>query len=106
LVADASKSGKQGKGDKDDGGDPPLYFALQSFLANADLIGTGVEDFVATYNPTDTKALKEYLAGLQKSKMPAATYVDGYESTVCAIKANEAVMKKTKIEFAKDWFEI
>jgi predicted dehydrogenase len=107
LVADASKSGKQGKGDKDDGGDPPLYFAMKSFLRNADLIGTGVDDFVSIYNSTDTKALKEYLAGLQKSKGdPAATYMDGYESTVVSIKANEAVMKKGVVKFEKELFEI
>jgi len=106
LVADASKSGRQGKGDKDDGGDPPLYFAMKSFLRNADLIGTGVDDFISTYNSSDPKALKEYLAGLQKDKFPAATYMDGYESTVVSIKANEAVMKKGVVKLEKELFEI
>jgi predicted dehydrogenase len=106
LVADASKSGRQGKGDKDDGGDPPLYFAMKSFLRNADLIGTAVDDFVSTFNPSDTKALQEYLAGQQKYKFPAATYVDGYESTVVSIKANEAVVKKGVVKIEKELFEI
>jgi hypothetical protein len=80
---------------------------MKSFLRNTDLIGTGVDDFVSIYNSTDAKALKEYLAGLQKSKGdPAATYMDGYESTVVSIKANEAVMKKGVVKFEKDLFEI
>ena len=108
LVADASKSGKQGKGEADAEGDPPLYYAIQSFLVNADLVGTGVEDFVATFDANDTKALKEYLAGLlnSKSRFPAATYLEGYESTVISIKANEAVMKKGVVKLEKELFEI
>ncbi len=106
LVADASKSGKQGKGEGDDAGDPPLYHALNSFLANTELIATAVEDFIATYDAKDTKALIEYLASIQKSKLPAATWQDGFESTVCALKANEAVMKKSTIKFEKEWFEV
>jgi predicted dehydrogenase len=108
LVADASKSGRQGKGERDAEGDPPLYYAMQSFLRNADVIGTAVEDFVATFDANDTKALREYLAAsqIQKSKFPAATYVDGYESTVVSIKANEAVTKKGVVKLEKELFEI
>ena len=69
-------------------------------------IASAVEDFVSTFNPNDTKALKEYLTGIQKNKLPAATYVDGYEATVLSIKANEAVTKKGVVKFEKEWFEI
>jgi hypothetical protein len=106
LVADASKSGKGAKGGADGAGDPPLYHALESFIANTELIANAVEDFSATFDLKDTKALREYLASIQKSKKPAATWQDGYESTVAAIKANEAVMKKTTIKFEKEWFEV
>jgi len=102
--ADAAKSAKDGK--DDDGGDPPLRHALDSFLANTELISNAIEDFVSTFNATDMKALTEYLAGIQKSKLPAATYMDGFESTVTCIKANEAVAKKQTIKFEKEWFEI
>jgi len=105
LVADASKSGKQGKGDQQEA-DPPIYHAMKSFLENTEVIANGVEDFISTYNPNDTKAFTEYLAGLQKSKLPAATWKDGYESTVVCIKANEAVMKKGVVKFENEWFEI
>ena len=106
LVADASKSGKQGKGDEEGAGDPPLYYALNNFLANTELIANAVEDFVSTFDANDTKALREYLASIQKSKLPAATWQDGFEATVSALKANEAVMKKTTIKFEKEWFEV
>lgn len=106
LVADASKSGKQGKGDEETAIDPPLYHALHAFLANTELISNSIEDFVATFDPNDTKALAEYLASMEKSKLPAANWQDGYESTVCVLKANEAVTKKTTIKFEKEWFEV
>jgi hypothetical protein len=108
LVADASKSGKQGKGDEEGAGDPPLYHALEAFLENTKIISEAVEDFIGTFDPNDTKALREYLASphIQKSKLPAANWQDGYESTLSAIKANEAVMKKKMIKFEKEWFEV
>jgi predicted dehydrogenase len=109
LVANATKSTKTDQSKSQNEAaytDPPLYFAMESFLANAELIANAVEDFVSTFDAKDTKALKEYLAGIQKNKLPAATYVDGYEAAVLAIKANEAVMKKGTVKFEKEWFEI
>jgi hypothetical protein len=79
---------------------------MESFLANTELISSAVEDFVSTFDPNDTKALREYLAGIQKNKLPAATYIEGFTATVMAIKANEAVVKKNTIKFENDWFEI
>ena len=109
LVANATKSTKtdQSKGqDENAYTDPPLYYAMESFLANTEMIANAVEDFVSTFDPNDSKAMREYLAGINKNKLPAATYVDGYNSTMLAIKANEAVTKKSTIKFEKDWFEI
>lgn len=108
LVADASKSGKQGKGDASGDGDAPIYHALNHFIENTIVIGAAVEDFTATFDTKDTKALRDYLTSpsIQKSKLPAASWQDGYESTVCALKANEAVMKKGTIKFEKEWFEV
>jgi predicted dehydrogenase len=109
LVANATKSTKteQSKGQNEQAyTDPPIHFAMESFLANSELITNAVEDFVSTFDPKDTKALQEYLAGIQKNKLPAASYTDGYEAAVLAIKANEAVMKKGTVKFEKEWFEI
>jgi predicted dehydrogenase len=109
LVANATKSTRteQSKGQEEAAyTDPPLYYAMEAFLANTELISSAVEDFVSTFDPNDTKALREYLAGIQKNKLPAATYTDGFNATVLAIKANEAVVKKDTVKFEKDWFEI
>jgi hypothetical protein len=97
LVANATKSTKtdQSKGQNEAAyTDPPLYFAMESFLANTELIADSVENFVSTFGANDTKALKEYLAGIQKNKLPAATHRDGYEAAVLAIKANEAMRRR------------
>lgn len=109
LVANATKSTKtaQGKSQNESAySDPPLYFAMESFLANTELIANAVEDFISTFDANDTKALVEYLASIQKNKLPAATYMDGYETAVIAIKANEAVARKSTVKFEKEWFEI
>jgi predicted dehydrogenase len=109
LVANATKSTttQQSKGQEENVyTDPPLYYAMESFLANTELVASAVEDFVSTFDPNDTKALREYLAGIQKNKLPAATYMDGFTATVMGIKANEAVVKKNTIKFENDWFEI
>ena len=109
LVANATKSTTtdQSKGQNEAAySDPPIYFAMDAFLSNTDLIANAVEDFAATFDVNDTKALNEYLAGIQKSKLPAATYVDGFETAVLAIKANEAVQNKSTVKIDKQLFEI
>ncbi len=82
-----------------------LSFSLQRFLTNSLLVGTGVEDFIASFGDKDAKALQEYVGGLAKSRQPAATWKEGYESAVVAIKAHEAVVRKQRIVFSKEWFE-
>jgi predicted dehydrogenase len=109
LVANATKSTTtdQSKGQNEAAySDPPIYFAMDAFLSNTALIADAVEDFAATFDVNDTKALNEYLAGIQKSKLPAATYVDGFETAVLAIKANEAVSNKSTVKIDKQLFEI
>lgn len=86
--------------------DSGLAFSLRRFLSNSLLVGTGVEDFVASFGDKDLKALRAYLDGLAKSRQPAATWKEGYESAVIAIKANEAIQTKQRIVFSKEWFEI
>jgi len=53
----------------------------------------------------DTKALREYLAGL-KGRHPAATAQDGFEASVIAIKGAEAVAKRERVKIDKQLFEI
>lgn len=83
-----------------------LQYSLESFLINSNTIGAGVEDFAASFDVNDSAALKEYLAGLEKSRLAGAGWKEGYEAAVTVIKASEAVLKGEKIRFSKEWFDV
>ena len=106
LVANATKIVAQGDKPVEDAPftNTPLFYALEAFLANCNEIGAAVEDFNATFNPKDLKALEKYLADIKRQ--PAATWKEGYEATVMALKTNEAIVKGQKLAFQKEWFEI
>jgi predicted dehydrogenase len=83
---------------------PPLYYALESFLGNCVETDEAVADFKALFPSADKKALAESLATIEFRK--AATYADGYAATVLALKANEAIVKGTRLELKKEMFEL
>jgi predicted dehydrogenase len=82
----------------------PLYYALEAFTANAGQIGGAVKNYIDLYGDSDPGALVENLKTLKT--YPAANWRDGLEATVVALKANEAAVKKERILFEKDWFEL
>jgi len=84
----------------------PLHYALKAFVRNSYSLQAGLEDFVANYDASDTAALNESLAKTRRLFVPAAGYKEGYEATVCVLKANEAILQGRRIEFAKEWFEL
>lgn len=106
LVANASKLQKQQKA-----GEPPppvktpLHFALEAFVTNCGVVAKGVEDFTANYGE-DTDALRDYVATLDKARRAAADWQEGFEATVLALKANEAVLKRGRIEIEKDLLSV
>jgi predicted dehydrogenase len=103
LSANATKlnkgSGKPGESDSP----TPLFSALDAFVTNAGEVGAAVDDFKASYDINDVKALKEYLANIKKQ--PAAGYQEGLDSAIIAIKTNEAILKGQKVSLSKDLFE-
>ena len=105
LVANASKATAS-----EDNVEPPpftntpLAFALEAFLSNVNEVAGGVEDFTATYDAADKKALAKHIAGLKMQH--AATWKEGLEAAVVAIKTNEAILGSKRIAFEKDWFEL
>jgi len=107
LRADASKLKAQGDQGRQEAEvvDPPVYFALQTFLRNAQEVGGAVEDFVSLYGDGDPKALAEHLAK-EVHKLPAPDYLDGYRATVLAIKANEAVNSGKPVALLPELFEL
>jgi predicted dehydrogenase len=82
----------------------PLYYALDNFTANAANQTKNVKEFQENYSDADAQALVDYLKGLKR--LPAANWQDGLDATVLAIVANQAALKKQKIAFEKEWFEI
>jgi hypothetical protein len=51
--------------------------------------------------------MKEYLADIsKKSRVVGAGYREGFEATVVALKANEAILNGSKIHFKKEWFDL
>jgi predicted dehydrogenase len=107
LAANATKLVAQGNKPVEEApySDTPLHYALEAFITNTGNIIAGVEDFTANFGENQ-KALREYLATLDKTKVPAATAQQGLEATVVAIKANEAITKGQRVTFQKEWFEV
>ncbi|MBI5772143.1 MAG: Gfo/Idh/MocA family oxidoreductase [Verrucomicrobia bacterium] len=107
LVANATKLAAQGANPVEDAPftNTPLSYALESFIANSNSTGAGVEDFLSNFGDNEA-GVREYLAGIAKNRAPAAGWQEGYEATVTALKANEAVLKGQKITFQKEWFEV
>lgn len=105
LVADATKSTPKPEGvEEAPYTNTPLSFALEAFINNVNEVGTAMEDFLATFGAADNKALAQHRSTLKL--MPAAGYQEGYEATVVALKANEAILKGQKVMFAKEWFDL
>jgi predicted dehydrogenase len=109
LAANATKLAAQGDNpllDTQVATQGSLYYALEAFVVNTDLTKTGVEDFTSNFGSDDEKALVAYLADVAKNRMPAADWKDGYEATATAIKAQEAIIKGSRIELKDELFNI
>jgi predicted dehydrogenase len=109
LAANATKLAAQGDNpviDTQVATQGSLYYALEAFLTNADLTKTGVDEFIATYGEGEESALTDYLKDIFKNYLPAAGWKEGYEATVIAVKAHEAIMKGAKIQIPDELFNI
>ncbi len=83
---------------------PTLNYALQSFFGNCNQVGAQAEDIKSAFGTVTKEALEAGLAGVKL--LAAANYKDGYAATVLALKANEAILKGTRIELKKEMFEL
>ncbi len=106
LVADATKLIPQSDKPAEESpyANTPLFFALEAFLTNVNDVTTAVEDFKDTYGTDDKKKLAKHLATLKKQ--PAATWKEGLETAVIAIRANEALMARKRVTLGKELFEL
>jgi len=51
-------------------------------------------------------SVSHFINAVRSQKKSAVDETRGYQATVCAIKANEAIVKGSKVQFEKTWFEI
>jgi predicted dehydrogenase len=106
LNADASKLSEAEKKKAMDSGATKLSLALQRFITNSLLVASTVEDFVNAFGDKDQAALQAQLNSVARSRLPAAGWKEGYETAIIALKTNEAILKRQRIVFAKEWFEV
>ncbi|HEY3863050.1 MAG TPA: Gfo/Idh/MocA family oxidoreductase [Verrucomicrobiae bacterium] len=86
----------------------PLYYALDCFTDRAGRLTAEVASQTEIYGETlDLNTLAEYLKTVPAlNAKPIATWQDGLDATIIAIKANEAALHKQKIVLEKEFFEI
>ena len=107
LMAGASKLKEAPKAGQPVAAVTPLQQSLSAFITNSGVVAKGVEDFTTTFGE-DADALRDYMAGatINKARRDAAGWKEGLESTVLALKANEAITKRQRIVVDKTWFEV
>jgi predicted dehydrogenase len=81
-----------------------LQHALTNFLRSANDLGVAAQDFTTSFGADDRKALLEHLAAVPRQ--PGAGYREGFEATVLALKANEAITTGRRVELKPEWFEL
>lgn len=111
LVANATKQTALGTKATEDSAYPftALHYCLENFVINAVAINAAVDDYIQLYGDGDQKTMAEQMQTAKQIAFkhhPAATWQDGLEATVIAIKTHEAVMKNTRIKFENEWFEV
>lgn len=82
----------------------PLFCALQNFVRNASDLSTAAEQYVENYGDDDPDGLRETLGKV--GRRPAAGYLEGFQATVTAIKASEAILARQRIELKPEWYEL
>jgi predicted dehydrogenase len=105
LVANASKSVQQApKPGETQITNPILSTALEYFLKNAINVEIALNAETREAFKDDPDGLAEIFSKVQKR--PAAGYLEGYQATVIAIKANEAAVSGKRIELKPDMYEL
>lgn len=80
-----------------------------ALVANAtQLIAQGLKPAEAAANGDSPTyySLEAFIESINEKKAPHAGWKEGYEATITAIKANEAVNQNAKVTFDPKWFEV
>jgi predicted dehydrogenase len=87
----------------------PLFYALYNFLLNAGELNQAAEDYKSNYGADDVDGMMEVLGNIRQKaavKRPAASYLEGFQAAVTAVKANEAILTGKRIELNPEWYEL
>jgi predicted dehydrogenase len=107
LKANASKSVSANAGAKvqeSPFSNTPLYHSLQVFLKNGIDVTAKAEDAASSLGAEDTEGIAAEVAKVQRRA--AGGYLEGFQSAVTSIKANEAVLTGQRIVFKPEWYEL
>lgn len=84
--------------------DTPLFSSLQLFLKNSTDVTDKIKFATDQYGADDKESIAAEVAKVQLR--PAATYLEGFQSAVTVIKANEAILGGQRIALKPEWFEL
>jgi hypothetical protein len=84
--------------------DTPLFSSLQVFLKNSTDVTDKIKFAVDQYGADDKESIAAEVAKVQVR--PAATYLEGFQSAVTVIKANEAILAGQRLVLKPEWFEL
>ena len=85
----------------------PLYQSLENFLFNVFEQESAIQNFTSLYGTDDPAALLEFLKSeVDPKRKPGATALEGFQATVTAIKANEAILSGQRLEFKDEWYQL
>jgi predicted dehydrogenase len=114
IAAGASKSTRSAKAPAKAGTTPPpaqdtvLMSAIGNFLRNAADLEAGLKSAQESFSG-DEDSILEQVATVKTEmlkKRPGASYLQGFQATVAAIKANEAVAGNKRVEVGRDLYEL
>ncbi|HWD20406.1 MAG TPA: Gfo/Idh/MocA family oxidoreductase [Verrucomicrobiae bacterium] len=104
LVANATKQSAIGQSATSNAfAYQPIYYALASFTNNVGIVAREVSSYTENYGD-DLSGLPETLSHLKLQ--PAASWREGLDATVVAIKANEAILAQQKVAIDSQLFDL
>jgi predicted dehydrogenase len=82
----------------------PLFHALEVFLRNGIDVSDKIDFATNAFGAEDTDSIATEVAKVQRRA--AAGYLEGYQSAVTVIKANEALLTGQRIVLKPEWYEL
>ena len=82
----------------------PLFNALGNFLRNSVDLTAAAENYKTNYGADDVDGMIAELAKV--TRRASAGYLEGFQSVVTAVKANEAILSSSRIELKPEWYEL